>query len=88
MSGAWFARLRWRRRGAWLWPAFVALTIVDGLIAHLLPLTGDSQSFMGAVVIASFFQEESTAALGVSSGNVRVIRHRALGKLRACMEGT
>lgn len=54
MSGAWLARLRWRRRGAWLWPAFVALTIVDGLIAHTWPLIGDSQSFMGAVVIASF----------------------------------
>jgi RNA polymerase sigma-70 factor (ECF subfamily) len=39
-----------------------------------------------AVVIASFFQEGSTEKLGISAGNVRVIRHRALGKLRACME--
>jgi hypothetical protein len=54
MPNAWLARLRWRRRGAWLWPTFVALTVVDGLIVHSLPLTGDSQSFMGAVVIGSF----------------------------------
>jgi RNA polymerase sigma-70 factor (ECF subfamily) len=39
-----------------------------------------------SVVISSFF-DESTSGLGLSGGNVRVIRHRALGKLRACMEG-
>ena len=40
-----------------------------------------------AVVIGSFFEQESIAETGLSAGNVRVIRHRALGKLRACMEG-
>lgn len=39
-----------------------------------------------AVVITSFFEEESKGVLGLSPGNVRVIRHRALGKLRTCME--
>ena len=39
-----------------------------------------------SVVIASFFEENSKPALGISQGNLRVIRHRALGKLRACME--
>jgi RNA polymerase sigma-70 factor, ECF subfamily len=39
-----------------------------------------------SIVIASFFEEKPTADLGLSPGNVRVIRHRALGKLRACME--
>jgi len=38
-----------------------------------------------SVVISSFF-EESISELGLSGGNVRVIRHRALGKLRTCME--
>lgn len=52
MSGAWLARMRWRRRGAWLWPAFVALTIVDAVIAHALPPSGESQSFVGALLIA------------------------------------
>ena len=37
-----------------------------------------------SVVIASFFDEHSPG-LGLSSGNVRVIRHRALRKLRECM---
>jgi len=39
-----------------------------------------------SVVVASFFEENSKPALGISQGNLRVIRHRALGKLRACME--
>lgn len=38
-----------------------------------------------SVLISSFF-EESISEPGLSAGNVRVIRHRALGKLRACME--
>ncbi len=40
-----------------------------------------------SVVITTFFQEDSKTVAGLSTGNVRVIRHRALGKLRACMEG-
>jgi hypothetical protein len=52
VSGAWLARLRWRRRGAWLWPAFAALTIVDGVVGHALPPAGDSQAFLGALLVA------------------------------------
>lgn len=44
MDGGWVARVRWRRRGAWLWPAFVALTVADGVVGHLLPLSGRTQS--------------------------------------------
>ncbi len=54
MSGAWLARLRWRRRGAWLWPAFAALTIVDGVVGHALPPAGDTQAFLGALLVACF----------------------------------
>jgi len=42
-----------------------------------------------SVVLLTFYAESSAAAvgadLGVSEGNVRVIRHRALAKLRACV---
>jgi hypothetical protein len=54
MSGAWLARLRWRRRGAWLWPTFVVLIIVDAVVGHALPPAGDSQAFFGALLIALF----------------------------------
>ena len=42
-----------------------------------------------SVVIMSFYDEQSAAEvaafLGLSQANVRVIRHRALGRLRQCM---
>jgi hypothetical protein len=52
MQSAWLVRARWRRRGAWLWPVFVALTVLDGIIAHLLPPTGETESFGSALLVA------------------------------------
>ena len=41
------------------------------------------------VVVLTFYDEQSAAEaagfLGISEGNVRVIRHRAIQQLRACM---
>src|SRR5215217_2408945 len=34
-------RLRWRRRGAWQWPAFVLLTVIDAVLLTELPFYGD-----------------------------------------------
>jgi RNA polymerase sigma-70 factor (ECF subfamily) len=43
------------------------------------------------VVVLSFYAERDADAigleLGLSPGNVRVVRHRALARLRTCMEG-
>ncbi len=43
-----------------------------------------------SVVMLTFFADKAAdevgADLGLSAGNVRVIRHRALGRLRECME--
>ncbi len=50
MEGGWLARLRWRRRGAWLWPTFVAATFIDGVIVHALPMAGSTQTMAGGVV--------------------------------------
>jgi hypothetical protein len=50
MDGA-LARLRWRRRGAWLWPAFAAATGADAVIGHALPPAGDSQTLFGAALL-------------------------------------
>ncbi len=54
MDGARFTRLRWRLHGAWLWPTFLVLTILDGLIVHWLPLAGDSESPIAGVLIGAF----------------------------------
>ncbi len=50
MDGAWVSRWRWRRRGAWLWPTFAALVVVDAVIGHLLPPTGEKESVAGAAL--------------------------------------
>jgi 4-amino-4-deoxy-L-arabinose transferase-like glycosyltransferase len=51
----WPARLRWRMRGAWLWPAFFGLTAVDGaLIALLPPYDGAPSGPVGGVLLAGF----------------------------------
>lgn len=50
MDGAWLARARWRWRGAWLWPMFVATAILDGVIALTRPFSGDRQSFYGGLL--------------------------------------
>jgi hypothetical protein len=34
-------RLRWRLRGAWQWPAFLALTVAEAVLLNVLPVWGD-----------------------------------------------
>jgi hypothetical protein len=51
MDGA-LARFRWRRRGAWLWPAFVTVTAVDAVVGHELPPAGETQRLFGAALLA------------------------------------
>jgi hypothetical protein len=49
----WLTRLRWRMRGAWLWPAFFALCAIDGaLIVLLPPFDGAPGDLFGAVLMA------------------------------------
>jgi len=44
------------------------------------------------VMLLTFYAERSARQVGdeltITEGNVRVIRHRAIGRLRACMTGT
>jgi len=46
--------MRWRLRGAWLWPVFVALTLLDGAIVHWLPLFGDHESPVAGWLLGLF----------------------------------
>src|ERR687894_300122 len=51
----WPARLRWRMRGAWLWPAFFGLTLADGLLITLLPpYDWTPPGFVGGLLLAGF----------------------------------
>jgi hypothetical protein len=53
-GGFWARRLRWRLIGAWRWPLFLVLTVVDALIVVWLPPTGTDALFVPALVICSF----------------------------------
>lgn len=48
MDGAWLVRMRWRRRGAWLWPAFAAAVVAEAFLGHALPSSGETETLLGA----------------------------------------
>jgi hypothetical protein len=50
----WTRRLRWRLRGARLWPAFALLTLLDGVLLHVNPIAGDSTAVVSGVLLAGF----------------------------------
>lgn len=51
----WTSRLRWRLRGATQWPAFVVVTIVDGLVLDALPpVSTTGLNLIEGVLIATF----------------------------------
>jgi hypothetical protein len=70
----WTRRLRWRLRGAWQWPAFAALTFVDGVILATLPFTGDGAGLYGGILLAGFANLFALAVLAPAVG--RLVRRR------------
>ena len=51
----WTSRLRWRLRGATQWPAFVVLTLLDGVVLDRLPpVATTGLNFIEGVLIATF----------------------------------
>jgi hypothetical protein len=51
----WVARARWRLRGAMLWPAFVVLTLVDGLVLYRLsPVGFEFKDPVWPTIVATF----------------------------------
>jgi hypothetical protein len=55
MERVWWPRLRWRVRGAWMWPAFVAFTVADGLLLHARPIAGDNTGVPAGMLLGAFF---------------------------------
>jgi hypothetical protein len=50
----WARRLRWRLRGAWQWPAYAILTLLDAVILHELPPVKQGVDFVPGLIVSSF----------------------------------
>jgi RNA polymerase sigma factor (sigma-70 family) len=59
----------------------------DQLAACLEALAERERTVVSLTFFADKSGDEVAKELGLSAGNVRVIRHRALARLRACMNG-
>jgi hypothetical protein len=61
----WRSRLRWRLKGAMLWPAFAVLTVVDAILLGQLPIAGDGgTAFVPALLLAGFFNLLAVGVVG------------------------
>jgi hypothetical protein len=76
-------RMRWRLRGAWQWPAFAALTVVDALLAARLPFQGEGADLIGAVLFATFVNLLAVAVVAPFAGMALRRRRRDLPALIA-----
>jgi hypothetical protein len=73
----WPARLRWRLRGAWQWPAFLVLTVVDGLLLELLPPYGSGPGgVLPGILLAGFANLLLVAVVGPLVGRLLLRRWR------------
>jgi hypothetical protein len=51
----WRSRLRWRLRGAKLWPTFAVVVVVEAVLLQLLPVAGDDgPGLFAAVLLVGF----------------------------------
>jgi hypothetical protein len=83
MEAAWASRLRWRMRGAWMWPAFGLFTVLDGLLIHFQPIAGESTGIVPALLLAGVFNLLAVAVLGRMTGWLLRRRRRDLPRVVA-----
>jgi len=75
----WARRLRWRLRGAWQWPAYAVLTLLDALILHKLPPVREGVDFVPALIVSSFANLFLIGAVAPWLGRRLAARERAEG---------
>jgi hypothetical protein len=71
--------MRWRMRGATLWPAFAVAVVADGVLLDELPIAGDDgPGLFAAVILAGFANLIVVAVLAPLAG--QWLRRRRSGK--------
>jgi len=74
MERASLTRLRWRLRGAWMWPAFVVVTAADAVLLHALPIATDGIGVVPALLFSGFLNLFVVAVVAPLTG--RLVRRR------------
>jgi hypothetical protein len=67
-TAMWRSRLRWRLTGAWQWPAFAVLTVVDAVVLARLPFAGGRSSLIGSLLAAGLMNVIVIAVLPPIAG--------------------
>jgi hypothetical protein len=75
----WARRLRWRLRGAWQWPAYAVLTLLDALILHELPPVNAEIDLLLGLIVASFVNLFLMGAVAPWLARRLAARERAAG---------
>jgi hypothetical protein len=73
----WWTRMRWRLRGAAMWPAFGLAVVVDAVILRLFPIAGDTAPDLFAAVLLAMFFNLVTVAVGAPLAGHWLRRRRA-----------
>jgi hypothetical protein len=74
----WRSRLRWRLRGAWLWPTFVVAVVVDAAVLARLPFAGGRSDVVGSFLAAGFLNLIVVAAVAPVGGALLARRRPTL----------
>jgi hypothetical protein len=75
----WHRRLRWRLRGAWMWPVFGVLTLADGVLLVVLPpYEGAPSDVFPGVLLALFANLLAVAVVAPLAGLALRRRRRDL----------
>ncbi len=67
-------RMRWRLRGAWMWPTFLVVTLAEALLMHALPISGNGSATLSALILAGFTNLLLVSVLAPLAG--RLLRRR------------
>jgi len=81
--GGGLRRLRWRLSGAWLWPSFVVVTLLEMVMLHWLPISGDGSGWIASLLLAGSLNVVAVALLGGLGGLALRRRRRDLPKVVA-----
>jgi hypothetical protein len=75
-AAAGLRRMRWRLRGAWLWPTFVVATLAEIALLHWLPVQGDATRPISALLAAGCLNLIAVVVVG-GPGGILLRRRRS-----------